>query len=409
MQKSSKFALGSVPGGRRFLARAIVPALLIGCSAGTAVAGPTLTFGKEGSVTLSYLTQMWTQYRSYSGPTPTSSVPNDSGTTQFFLRRNRFNISGQFNNYLGFYTQIDAPNDGKFGVANKGVFYRDAYLTFDYSDAIRLIGGKFKQTFTRENLEDCFGPLTMDRSEVISYTPFGGSRDDGIALWGNLHNAMFQYRIMVANGRNNSAVMPKHLPRITARFDVSLLEPEYAYGYEGTYLGTKKVLTIGLAYDYQKDVAYADYPARKDPVSYKAWTADLFYEHPFSTGTYTFSTAYIHYDTGNAINRHPDPSLPVNTQLSGYYVKAAYMLPSKVGIGRLQFFVRHEQWNYHLTGSRSGLYNARWNSGGVNYYIDGQNLKISAAFARVTYPHQAPTSPALQDYNQATLGVQMIF
>ena len=212
---------------------------------------------------------------------------------------------------------------------------------------------------------------------------------------------------MIANGRNDSAVMPKHLPRVTARFDVSLLDPEYAYGYEGTYLGTKKVLTIGVAYDWQKDVAYADYKTRTDPVSYKAWTTDLFYEYPFSTGTYTFETAYIHYDTGNAINNpNHDPALPINTQLSGYYVKAAYLLPFRVGIGRLQFFVRHEQWNYHLT---SGLYDARWNSGGVNYYIDGQNLKISAAFARVTYPHQDTTSPALQDYNQATLGVQMIF
>ena len=407
MKKPSESVASHVPGGRRFLVRAIVPALLIGCSAGTAVAGPTFTFGKEGSVTLSYLTQMWTQYKSYSAPN------NNSASTQFFLRRNRINLAGQFNNYLGFYVQLDAPSDarsqyGAPGSVARNVFYRDAYLTFNYSDAIRLIGGVFKQTFTRENLEDCFGPLTLDRSTGIAYTPFGGTRDAGIALWGNLHNAMFQYRVMVANGRNNPAIMPKHLPRITARFTVSLLDPEYAYGYEGTYLGTKKVLTLGVAYDYQKDVAYADYAARKDPVSYKAWTADVFYEYPFSTGTYTFSTAYMHYDTGNAINNsNHDVSLPINTQLSGYYVKAAYMLPHKVGIGRVQFFARHEQWNYHLT---SGLYDARWNSGGINYYIDGQNLKITAAFARVTHPHQAPSSsPALRDYNQATLGVQMIF
>lgn len=390
----------------RVAIRALVLALGFGGWAGVASAGPTFTFGKEGSISLNYLTQIWGQYRSYSSPTATTTVPNNSDTTQFFLRRNRINLSGQYNDYLGFYVQIDAPNDGKDGVANKGVIYRDAYLTFNYSDAIRLIAGKFKQTFTRENLEDCFGPLTMDRSEVIAYTPFGGSRDDGIALWGNLHNAMFQYRIMVANGRNDPSVMPEHMPRVTARFDVSLLDPEYAYGYEGTYLGTKKVLTIGAAYDWQKDVAYADYAARKDPVSYKAWTADIFYEYPFKSGTYTFSTAYIDYNTGNAINQSPDPLLPITSQLSGYYVKAAYLMPYRVGIGRLQFFVRHEQWNYHL---KSGLYDARWNSGGVNYYINGQNLKLSAAFARVTYPHQDATSPALQNYNQFTFGIQMIF
>ena len=40
----------------------------------------------------------------------------------------------------------------------------------------------FKNAFTRENLEACFDPLTMDRAEVISYTPWGGSRDTGAAV-----------------------------------------------------------------------------------------------------------------------------------------------------------------------------------------------------------------------------------
>lgn len=387
--------------------RRLVPVLLssaailaAGLTTSPVVAGPTIPMGKEGSLSISYLTQMWTQYKGY------SSAINNSATTQFFLRRNRLQFAGQYNNYLGFYVQLDAPSDSKNGTLNHNVIFRDSYLTFDYTDALRFIGGKFKQTFTRENLEDCFGPLTLDRAETLAYTPFGGTRDTGVAMWGNLDNARFQYRLMVADGRNDASVMPKHLPRITARVDVSLLDPEYAYGYEGTYLGTKKVLTIGAAYDFQKDVAYADYPDRKDQVNYKAWTADIFWEEPFSTGTYTFSTAYIKYDTGNAINQSPDPSLPVNSQLSGYYVKGGYMLPFRVGLGRLQFFVRHEDSNYHL---KSGLYDQFWNSGGFNYYINGQDLKITGAYAQIDFKHPSPTDPALQDYNQATLELQMIF
>ena len=45
--------------------------------------------------------------------------------------------------------------------------------TIDHSDALRLIVGRFKNAFSRENLEACFDPLTMDRAEVVSYTPWG--------------------------------------------------------------------------------------------------------------------------------------------------------------------------------------------------------------------------------------------
>ncbi len=68
---------------------------------------------------------------------------------------------------------------------------RDAYVTLDYTDGLRFIVGRFKNTFTRENLEACLEPLTLDRSETLAYSPFGGTRDTGVALWGNLADAKF--------------------------------------------------------------------------------------------------------------------------------------------------------------------------------------------------------------------------
>ena len=115
---------------------------------------------------------------------------------------------------------------------------------------VRFIVGRFKNTFSRENLEACLEPLTLDRAEVLSYTPWGGTRDTGVAVWGNLLDATLQYRFMIADGRKD-AERPADRPRLTARVHVSLWDPEYDYGYEGTYLGTKKVLTFGAAYDTQ--------------------------------------------------------------------------------------------------------------------------------------------------------------
>ena len=365
-------------------------------------AGPTIEFGDQGSLTISYALQVWAQDKSFTSPTDNSS------STDFFLRRNRLTFAGQANDFVGFYAQLEAGNDSKLGEENKSVYYRDAYLTFDYRDDLRFIVGRFKNTFSRENLEACLEPLTMDRAEVLSYTPFGGSRDTGVAVWGNLLDAKLQYRFMVADGRDDEYAAKDNM-RMTGRVHYSFWDPEYDYGYLGTYLGTRQVLTIGAAYDYQPDVAYADFPLRSDIQDYSAWTVDAFMEYPTASGVYTLSGAVFEYDTGNAFNQFPDPALPINSDLEGYYIKAGYMLPNKVGPGRLQFFGRYEDSDYGATVGTTEYYDQTWASLGAHYYIDGQKLKLSFEYATISFDTEHPTNPALQDYNQATLGLQFIF
>jgi hypothetical protein len=368
----------------------------------TASAGPTFDFGDQGSITITYALQGWLQHKDFTSPT-------DSGSSiDAFLRRNRLTFFGQYNDYVGFYAQIEAGNDSKLGQDNKSIYYRDAYVTLDYRDELRFIVGRFKNTFSRENLEACLEPLTMDRAEVLSYTPYGGSRDTGLAIWGNLMDAKLQYRLMLADGRESDYVA-KDNPRLTARMHYSLWDPEPDYGYLGTYLGTKKVLTIGASVDRQDGVAYANYPSRSDIKDYKAWTVDAFMELPTASGVYTLSAAAFEYDTGNAFSQTSDPDLAVNSDLEGYYVKGGYMLPNKVGPGRLQFFARHEKSDYGAKTGNIEYFDQKWTGIGANYYLDGQKLKISFEYAKVSFDNEHPTNPALQDYNQATLGLQLIF
>jgi len=391
---------------RRGVTRPSVRAVAAGVVAGmlpfAAQAGPTIEFGEQGSLTFTYALQGWLQQRDY-----TSSTDNGS-STDFFLRRNRLTFSGQYNDYVGFYAQLEAGNDSKLGQDNKEVYYRDAYVTLDYRDELRFIVGRFKNTFSRENLEACLEPLTLDRGDVLPYSPFGGTRDTGVAIWGNLMDAKLQYRLMLADGREGDVVAEDN-PRVTARVHYSLLDPEFNYGYLGTYLGTQKVLTIGAAYDMQNGVAYGDYATRSDIKDYKAWTVDAFFELPTASGVYTLSAAIFEYDTGGATSQNPDPLLPVNADLEGYYVKAGYMLPGKVGAGRLQFFVRHETADYGVKTGNVEYYDNTRNSVGANYYLDGQKLKISFEFAAIEYDNEHPVDVALQDYDQATLGLQFIF
>lgn len=364
----------------------------------TVLAGPTIDFGEEGSLSIGYALQVWAQQKSFTSPT------HNGDSFDTFLRRNRITLSGQYNDYVSFYAQLESGNDSKAGKDDKSIYYRDAYVTLDYVDSARFILGRFKNTFSREGLEACLEPLTLDRSDE-SYTPFGGSRDTGVAIWGNLgENANLQYRFMIADGREGE-YNAKKTPRFTARGHWSILDPEFDYGYRGTYLGTRKILTIGAAYDYQADAAFADYANRQGSKDYEAWTADVFFEYPTQSGTYTFSSAYFDYSLGNAINNAPDPALPANTELDAYYVKAGYLLPEKVGIGRLQFFARHDNLEYNL---ENNLLDNTVTGAGANYYINGQQVKLTLEHTRVDYKNPVAGNQALQDGHQTTLGFQFI-
>lgn len=385
---------------RRKLGAALACGTLLAGAYGTVAAGPTLPVDDKSYVTLTYALQAWAQDRGY------TSATDSGGGTDFFLRRNRISLFGQYNDYVGFYAQIDAASDGKGGVDDKSVFYRDAYITVDYTDAARFIVGRFKNTFTRENLEGCFQPLTLDRAEVIAYTPFGGSRDTGAAIWGNLADGLLQYRFMMADGREGDGVV-KNSTRMTGRVHVSLWDPEYEYGYLGTYLGTKKVFTVGASYDYQPDVAYSDFVLKTGPKDYTALTADIFMEYPAVSGTWTFSSAATSYSVDGALSGpSPDPGLPATSELKAYMVKLGYLLPNKVGSGRLQFFARHENSDYQRVDP---FFDQTWTGAGVNYYLDGQRLKLTFEYAKIDFDVEHPTNPSLQDYDQPTLGLQLIF
>ncbi|MBF0470262.1 MAG: porin [Gammaproteobacteria bacterium] len=376
---------------------------VVGFAVATAVvsnvvqAGPNFQVGEQGYMQINYSLQMWMQNRSYTSPS------DDGDKWDTFLRRNRITFTGQYNDYVGFYAQLEAGSDSKDGNDDKPIYYRDAYMTLDSSDSVRFIVGRYKNTFSRENLEACLEPLTLDRS-MLSYTPFGGTRDTGATIWGNVADAMFQYRLSVSDGREDDSVVAD-TPRVTARIHASFFDPEYSYGYRGTYLGTQKVLTLGAAVDMQSDVAYGDFDTKSDPKDYKATTVDLFYEQPFDFGTLTLSSALFDYSLDGYPTK-PDATMTPWTERSGNYVKVGYLMPKPVGMGRLQLFSRVDHTEY---GDNTGLSDADGISFGMNYYINGQEMKVTLEHASTEFDQEDANRFDLQNNSLTTLGLQMIF
>lgn len=387
-------------------------ATLLCLLAGTAFAGPVWKFGPEdqAALKLEYKGQFQLNVRDTG-----SEADGQGDTREFNFRRNRLALMGAYGENFGLYVQTEFNEDNNFGPLtvgdgdNSDFQILDAVFRFKYDDRFNVWVGKFKYNLTRENLEACENPLTLDRSLLIR-APLAseGTRDKGIAIWGNFFDKKFQYRIDAMNGRNDSVSAPESNFRYTGRVHLTLLDPESGYGYKGTYLGEKKVLTVGAAYQMEQSVAYADVTNSTSEVDYSAWTVDLFAEYPVEgVGTFTFSTAYVDYDLDDAYQgADPDPGvIGLNGEKNGYYVKAGYLLPSK----SLQFFARYENWSF---AELSTIIDQEidWYGGGLNYFFRGQDLKLTVELSQTDFDVEGLfNGVTIEDFTTLTAQLQVIF
>jgi hypothetical protein len=356
------------------------------------------------SVKLNYAFQLYGQWRD------TGSGPNGTdNTSDIYFKRNRFMMSGQLDDIYGFYAAVQFQGDERIfpeTVSNspqKNFDILDTYLTADYTDAFRLRAGLTKDQLVRESLENCFAPLSVDRSYFV-YTDLPRlNRDFGVVLWGNLADALFQYRVAAMKG-NDDINDPKSSLRYTARVHVSLLDPEYSLVYSGTYLGQKKVLTVGAGYQLESDAVYGNVASKGLAKDYKAYTYDVFFEYPTPAGTFTVSGAYLKEDFDNAYQgADPDPrSIGLNGEKNGWYSKVGYLLPRKIGTADLQVFGRYEKWRF---AQLAGIYDQeiKWSAFGLNYFLKGQDLRLTLEYSMNDY---AKEDPANKDFKTVTVMLQ---
>ena len=388
-------------------------ALMLGLAA-PASAGPEWTFGpkNEGSLQFEYKGQFQMVHKSIG-----SDTDGSGSSTEFNFRRNRLALAGAWGERFGLYLQTEYvdrngtnPLGATSGDSNWEMSLLDARFRFTVSEALNVYAGKFKYSFSRENLEACEMPLTLDRSlfmtvPLLSTNP---TRDTGVSVLGNLFGERFQYRFDVMDGRKSDANAPSSSLRYSARVHLSLLDPESDYGYRGTYLGEKKVLTFGAAVQQEPNAIYTDVAARSGRKDYSAYTFDGFFEYPMKgAGTVTLSSAYMKYDLDHAyLSANPDPKgVGLNGEKNGWYAKAAYLLPSVP----LQFFGRVEQWKF---AQLNNFYNQKinWAAIGANYYLRGQNLKLTAEYSKTNFDKEGTVAGVrTKDFDTLVLQLQVIF
>jgi hypothetical protein len=319
----------------------------------------------------------------------------------FLIRRAYFYLKGQVTEYVSFFTHIASDKVGMDEITEKsgvgfgsGVAWRDLWITLNLHEAFKIQMGRMYVPLTRN-----YG-TTSTKAMMTMDLPFlqGGSRggifyaskvgrDDGLTLWGNPLDGKLQYRLMMSEGVegvNN----PEDNLRLAGRLALSLLEPETGWFNMGTYLGKKKVLSLGLGFQSQEDLTLGGVEGEDNQV----WTADVFFDHPVGAGAVTFEAAYIDIEDCSETQPQAYTDLAAGDDATNWYFNVGYLIPGNVGPGTVQPYFRYETVDVDEKNETDF-----W-SGGVNYYMKGHNCKITG-----DYMHVDPDNDVKQDRDIFTL------
>lgn len=304
----------------------------------------------------------------------------------------------------------------------------DGYGIANFRDELNFKVGLTKLPLTRANLDDCYGPLSLDRSMFV-YSAYGSSpakfsRDLGVVAWGTFADDKLGYFAGLFQGREGitrtthpfsgaivtSTIEPESNFEYVGRVHYSFLDAEAGSGYMGSYLGEAKVFTVGAGFAYEPAVVYKNVnpngSLRDDAtVDYSALAADVMLEYPTEAGTPTLTAQYLKTDFEDAYKTNFNAGdrlaniTGLNGQKEGGYVKGAYLLPVKVGSeGLLQPYFVYEDWKFaHLLGIDDQGINQY--GGGLNYYVMGQKVRFTAEFLKTEFDKLTPLVGARVDPN----------
>lgn len=272
---------------RRWLS--MLGALLLVSTVATPAQAVKLEAAPDYFVDLKLLAQPWMQLTN--DPTAKSGTPDL--TTDFFMRRTRIILAGQVSKWVSFFAETDTPNWGKGGDWTKPDFIiQDAFVTFNVHEAFLIDVGMILPPFVHQTRQGATSLHTLDyHTDVIKFPVGKGWRDAGIEFRGLLVNKKIDYRVSITNG---AAGTEDDIPRFSGRVAYNFMDAEEAFFYGGTYLGAKKILSIGAGFDVQPDGVFTEIAApagspegtaaTKDFGTYFAFGGDVFWDLPLKGG-----------------------------------------------------------------------------------------------------------------------------
>jgi len=327
--------------------------------------------------------------------------PNSEGYSQnLFIRRIRAQMLATVAPNVTIFYQTDNPRAGNAGatgdkIINTGFLTQDAFAEWKFCDPVMLEGGLFLVPTNRNGLTSTASFLSFDIGtwalQGNGIMKGNGGRDYGFGLKSYLLDNHLEIRTGVFQGNRNPTGPPQTAPlgpaagsrnpfRFAGRIQYNFFDPEVGYVYAGTNRGTKKILAVGAWGDGQGD--------------YKAYGGDVFVDFPIMKDAITAEFDYSHFEGGN--------DFPTLAKQDDIFANAGWYFD----VVKLQPFIRYERLYFSNTADipkgqdRLG--------GGFNWYVFGQNLKLSAFYEKIM-PRTKPLTASIKDTNHFVVQLQVLY
>jgi hypothetical protein len=378
--------------------------------------------------------------------------------TDFTIQNARIYFLGQLNPIVKFGLNFDFPVTGAntSHEATSTAKVRDAFIDFAFNPLFNVMAGYNRVPFSRATLVDRYDTIFMPqdgwvgnayKNQIISTLSINAgantevhlttdnvlgaptlgnavtmtgrtdaadyARDAGITIWGSYANGMVTYYVGLydAFGDHNAGdvVNRGNAGQITAAKD----NLGYAFriqfsptmlGYQGegqnyflkeTYLGEKKVATVGFGYASSKlDIGGASF-------TFKSWTIDANYEAPYGDFVPKAELAYVYTDGDN---------LPLNVgnldKVKTWYITLGALYNQQIWLGKVGAYLKYQKTTIELAGGTK-VKPSVWTIA-VPYYLDGQDAKIVLQWNKYDYD-QSGYNPRGQNAGSSNSDLTLAF
>ena len=363
--------------------------------------GLTVKLNESGSKYVRFI--MWHQFW--------LSSNNQTPGMNFSIRRSRVLALTQFTprflvlthfglNSLGATGISGNPNPGTSNASD--LFLHDAWGEFAFVPTKLHVGAglHYWNGVSRLSNQSTLNFMTLDNAGA-------GTADARLFPWANITTSdqfarhlglyakgtikKFSYRVAANNARKNAGTLSPTIPSMqvagdgkswlyTGYFNVNLLDPEsdklpYMVG---SYLGKKKVLSIGGGFHYQPDAIKTGAVDDKGVAQFSSSEAisrvgaDVFYDAPVGNkgAAVNILASITSNKYGSKESFNSGGLVPGSGTIS--YLQAGYLFPSKTD-NQLMPYATYSYQDIKSTPNKSyevGL--------GVNWFISGHNAKITA-------------------------------
>lgn len=291
-----------------------------------------------------------------------------------------------------------------------GLAVRDGWINFAPWPEFQVQVGRMLVPFLRNfGTHSGFANMSYDYGSFQQTAMIPGrrvGRDDGVMLLGEIGKGLVTYRLAMMDGAANDTNTDRGKQRTAGRVAVSLWEPETGFWWQGTYLDTKRVLTIGAGFDRLDSATISP----GNIADHKGSGLDVFLNLPLGGGAALTGEVNYARVKQTKVSGFGAATVGQKVAFSGDYmlVQVGYLLPGKTAAGQIQPYVRYEEFDYDSArfGVTSDVLTHKETAVGVNLYQKGHGTKVTLDYTKVDKKNDTTSNP---DFNRIGVQLQVSF